>query len=82
MAVTYRPAPAAQRIGDKLVANVHTALVDVEIRYIFRSETAKSNGKEVWAKARKIGGLNAFLAGEQTEAGGGAQGAFDLGGDE
>ncbi len=62
MATTYRPAPSVKRIAQTLIAKHHTDLADVRIEYVFRSETAKSGGKEVWGKARKISGLNAFLA--------------------
>lgn len=70
MTVTYRPAPAVARIASELIAKHHTDLDDVRIEYVFRSETAKSRGKEVWGQARKISGLNAYLSQEDgpTEA--------------
>lgn len=70
MTVTYRPASAVHRIADELIAKHHTDLADVRIEYVFRSETAKSRGKEIWGQARKISGLNAYLSQEDgpTEA--------------
>lgn len=65
MTVTYRPAPAVKRIADDLISKHHHALDDVRIEYVFRSETAKSRGKEIWGQARKIGGLNAYLSQEE-----------------
>lgn len=62
MSVTFTQAPAVERIAEKLIRNHHTHLVDVEVRYVFRSETAKSNGKPILGKARKLSGLNAYLA--------------------
>ena len=64
MATTFRPAPAVERIARDLIAKHHKDLVDVRIEYVFRSETAKSRGKEVWGQARKISGLNAYLSQE------------------
>lgn len=62
MTATYRPAPAVARIAGTLIPEHHQDLEDVRIEYVFRSEAARSGGKLVWGKARKITGLNAFLA--------------------
>lgn len=62
MTVTYRPAPAVQRIAEALIAKHHHHLDDIRIEYVFRSEAAKDKGKTVWGKARKISGLNAYLS--------------------
>lgn len=67
MTVTYRPAPAVARVAGELIPKHHQHLHGVRIDYVFRSETAKSNGKEIWGKARKITGLNAFLATPEDE---------------
>ena len=64
---TYRPAPAVQRIADELIPKHHDHLVGQHIEYVFRDKHATSNGKEVWGKARKITGLNAYLAGDTAE---------------
>lgn len=62
MTVTYRPADSVARIARKLIDTLHTDLADVRVEYVFRSEHAKSNGKAVMGKCRKISGLNAYLA--------------------
>lgn len=63
----YSPAPEAEKIGERLVRDVHTRLVDVRIDYVFRDKAAKKHGKEVGGTARKISGLNAFLARDRDE---------------
>ena len=62
MATTYRPAPAVQRIAEQLIHKHHTHLQDAHIEYVYRDKASKSGGKTVWGKARKISGLNAYLA--------------------
>lgn len=69
MTATYRQATSVKRIADELIAGHHQELVDVHIEYVFRSEPAKENGKEKWGTARKITGLNAYLAGDTAEGG-------------
>lgn len=58
----YTPAPAVARIATKLIAEHHTHLKGVDIRYVYRDEHAKKNGKAVAGTARKKGGLDSFLA--------------------
>jgi hypothetical protein len=66
--VDYTPAPAVERVAGTLIRKNHPDLADERIEYVFRSEAAKENGKVVWGKARKVSGLNAFLArGEADE---------------
>lgn len=62
MPVTYENAPEVKSIAEELIKKHHPHLVNVKIEYVYRSEHAKSGGKDVWGKARKIGGLNAWLA--------------------
>lgn len=64
---TYRLAPEVAVIAGELIRDVeqHAALKDVELRYVWRDKASKSKDRLVLAKARKVGGLNAFLA--QTE---------------
>jgi hypothetical protein len=62
MSATYRPAPSVERIAQALIGKHHHHLSDVRVDYVFRSEAAKSGGKTVMGKARKISGLNAYLA--------------------
>lgn len=70
MSTTFRPAPAVERIAADLIAKHHPTLDDVRIEYVFLSDTPRSKGKDVWGRARKISGLNAYLAQEDqpTEA--------------
>lgn len=62
MSVTYRPASEVRRIAEWLIPQHHPDLDQVRIEYVFRSEAAKSRGKQIWGKARKVTGLNAYLA--------------------
>lgn len=61
MSTTYSPAPQVRDIADDLIADHHPDLAELEIRYIFREPAAKSKGKVVYGKARKVTGLNAYL---------------------
>jgi putative metallopeptidase len=66
MAVTYRPAPEVEAIAGPLIEAHHQHLTehgDVRIEYLFRSEATVKGGHVVLGKARKVSGLNAFLAG-------------------
>jgi hypothetical protein len=64
--VTYRESEEIAKIARDLIYDYHTDLAVARIRYLFRSETATSKGKEIWGKARKVSGLNAWLAGEES----------------
>jgi Putative phage metallopeptidase len=50
-----------------LIHSHHNHLSGMEIRYVFRDTHQESRGKEVWAKTRLVGGLNAWLAGDGDE---------------
>lgn len=70
MTVTFSLAPEVAKIGRQLLAKNHdSALQDERIEYLFRSEAATSNGRTVWGKARKVTGLNAFLASPDPASG-------------
>lgn len=60
----YRPAPEVESIGRNLIRDVedHKSLDAVRVDFIYRDKASKSNGRTVLAKARKVSGLNAFLA--------------------
>lgn len=64
---TYRPASEVRRIAEDLIPKYHADLADVRIDYVFRDAAAKSRGGTVWGKARKIGGLNAYLASIESD---------------
>lgn len=59
----YTHAPEIERIAEKLIEMFKPELEGFEIRYIFSSENPKKDGAEKTALARKITGLNAYLAG-------------------
>lgn len=65
MGTTYWRAPEVEKIVEKLVPEHHEHLsrTDVTIRCVFRDTVAKSRGRIVLGKARKISGLNAHLVG-------------------
>ncbi len=59
----FAHAPEIERIAEKLIEILKPELEAFEIRYIFASENPKKDGREVTALARKVTGLNAYLAG-------------------
>lgn len=65
---TYARAPEVKTIADRLIKDVdeHKNLAHVRIEYVWRDKHAKSKGRTVLAAARKIGGINAFLAGSSA----------------
>lgn len=69
MATEYWWADEPKRIAEDLIPKNHDHLIEFtdQIRYVFRDKAAKSNGKQVWGKARKVSGLNAFIAGGPGE---------------
>lgn len=70
MTVTYSLAPEVAKIGRQLLKQHHDSdLLDQRIEYLFRSEAAKAGGRTIWGKARKITGLNAFLADKEPAEG-------------
>lgn len=58
----YTPAPQVRRLADDLILDHHKHLMGVPIRYVFVDPVPTSKGKQVWGRARKVSGLNAFLA--------------------
>jgi hypothetical protein len=63
MPASFFPAPEAQEIAAELIAEYHRHLIEhgVDVVCIFRDDTPKSNGREVWGTARKVSGMNAFF---------------------
>jgi len=55
-------ADEVQDIAEGLIPSFHPHVGGLAIVYLFRSKAAEKNGKKVWGKARKITGLNAYLA--------------------
>lgn len=62
MTTTYSAAPEAARIAKELIGKHHTRLADIRVEFVFREKAAKSRGRVVLAKARKVTGLGAFMA--------------------
>lgn len=58
----YKLATEAQKIGAGIMEEHHPHLLGVRVEFLFMDKTPKSKGREVWGRAKKIGGLNAFLA--------------------
>lgn len=67
MPVTYSDAHSVRFIAHRLISENHPHLIDVRIEYVFRSEASKSGGRAVWGKARRLSGLNAYLATPEDE---------------
>lgn len=64
MTVEYAPAAEAAKIAKGVIKDHHRHLTEVRIEYVFRDKHQTSNGREVWAKTRKVAGLHAYLAAE------------------
>lgn len=62
MSTTYTPAPDVEAIATQLIDEYHADVIGAPITYVFRSPAAKSRGRKIMGKARKITGLNAYLA--------------------
>lgn len=64
MSGEWRPAPEVGEIARQLITRVaqHQALVHAHIEYVFIKETPKSRGREIWGRARRISGLQAWLS--------------------
>jgi predicted metallopeptidase len=69
MTVEYRRAPAAEKIGARLIKAHHEHLAEARVEYVFRDTAATDKGRIVLGKARKLSGLNAWLATDHDERG-------------
>jgi hypothetical protein len=60
----WRSAPEVGAVAHELIARVmqHQPLIDVHVEYVFINEAPTSRGREIWGRARKISGLNAWLS--------------------
>ncbi|MBX3288437.1 MAG: hypothetical protein KF855_03735 [Acidobacteria bacterium] len=63
MGKEYSSAPEIEQIAERLIEHFKPDLEGFDITYIFCSENPKKAGREVTALARKVIGLNAWLAG-------------------
>lgn len=66
--LTFRLSEEVEAVAWPLIRNFHKHLANERIVYLFRSEPEKIGGKTALGTARKISGLNAFLAGQFGEA--------------
>jgi len=60
----YQPAPEVEEVARDLIHDYHPHLGSVRIIYVFASESLTEKGKVVWGRAKKVSGLNAWLASE------------------
>lgn len=67
MTVEYERAPEVAKIAKGVIKDHHRHLTEVRIEYVFRDKHQTSNGKEVWAKTRKVAGLHAYLSAESVQ---------------
>lgn len=65
----YAPVPEVAKVTRQLINNEHSHLGPVRIEYVFVSECPKVAGKIQWGRAKKVSGLNAYLASENQEPG-------------
>lgn len=72
MVTVYRPAAEVAEVAGPLIRLHHQHLLTAPIAYVFRTPPAKSGDRLMWAKVRKVSGLNAYFARmpEPLEAGG------------
>lgn len=60
--LSYEAAPEVEKIVRRLISDRFSHLATVRVECVFRSEPAVKAGKVTWATARKVTGLNAWLA--------------------
>jgi putative metallopeptidase len=58
----YSPAPEVEDVARDLIHLYHTHLATVRIDYVFATEALKEKGKIVLGRAKKVSGLNAYIA--------------------
>lgn len=63
----YYPAEEAKEIAERLIQKHHPELLNFRIEYFFLFNTPVVKGKEVWGRAKKISGLNAYLATDEKK---------------
>lgn len=62
MTTEYRKADEVKVIAERLISLFHPHLHGVRIEYVFLSEPPKRLGRPLAGRARKVAGLNAYLA--------------------
>lgn len=66
--VEYARADEVAHIADGLIPTNHPHLVPVRIEYVWRDKAASKGDRVTLGKARKVSGLNAFLAREDPDS--------------
>ena len=69
MATRYYPAPDVEAIGRELIREYHRHLIHARVEFLYVGKVPKSKGGQIWGTARLVSGVNAFLAGQDTEEG-------------
>lgn len=64
--VRYWNAEEVAGIAEGLIKNYHPHLAGESIIYVFRDEHAEANGQIVFGSAKRVSGLNAYLANKET----------------
>ena len=64
--MAFRLASKAQEVADRLIREHHAHLQGVAVTAVFVDKTPTSKGREVWARAKKVSGLPAFLVFAET----------------
>jgi predicted metallopeptidase len=60
--IRYWKAAEVQGIAEAIIPDFHEHIAGLTVLYVFRSEAAEAHGRRVLGKARKVSGLNAYLA--------------------
>lgn len=61
--MNYRASREITKIAEELIREHHRHLVNTRIEFLFSDKSTTSGGQDVYAKTKKVSGLNAFLAG-------------------
>lgn len=60
----YRLAREVEQFVQDIISDHHPHLLGLRVEFLFIDKKPKSQGRELWGRAKKISGLPAFLAGE------------------
>lgn len=62
--MNYRASREITKIAEELIREHHRHLVNTRIEFLFSDKSTTSGGQDLYAKTKKVSGLNAFLASE------------------
>src|SRR5262245_3582640 len=60
----YQSAPEVEEVAPRLINEFHSHHGPVRSDYVFTTAQLRENGKVRWGRAKKVSGLNAWLASE------------------